>query len=133
MTGAPGGDGTADAPQATVWAWAEAWRRLDRDVLVDLFVGGATYVAVLSGPVDDLPRAFTAATRTWARCDVDDLRLSPATTDGDDAVVRAAYRFSGTTRGGRDVAYAATATFTLRRKPSEGWRITAFHESRARP
>jgi ketosteroid isomerase-like protein len=92
-------------------------------------------VAVLSGEVSDLRRSFVAATRTWADCRIDDLDTAVEAQSGDMAVVRATYRFSGTTRRGSAVSYAAAATFVLQRmRPADGngepaWLITRFHES----
>lgn len=116
---------------ATVETWAEAWRRLDAHEVTALFADDATYVAALSGEVTNLPRAFAAAARIWVTCLVDGLDAVVDAQSGDLAVVRATYRFSGTTRRGAEVSYDAAATFVLRRTPT-AWCITRFHESQRR-
>jgi len=113
---------------APVEAWAAAWQRLDAQEVTALFAEDATYVAALSGEVVNLPRAFAAAARIWATCQVDNLHAAVDAESGDVAVVRATYRFTGTTRRGAEVSYDAAATFVVRRTPA-GWCISRFHES----
>lgn len=119
---------TSSAPEATVAAWAEAWRQLDADAVFDLFTADATYVAALSGAVPDLRRSFTAATRTWTECRLDDLEMWPEGEDSGVASVRATYQFLGVTRRGTEVTYAAAADFRLRAIDGD-WRIQSFVES----
>lgn len=116
-------------PGDVVHRWVASWLELDATAVAELFAPDATYVSGRDGELDQLARRFRIAARSWRSVRIEDVSVDEPLTDGGLAVVAGRYRFSGTDRHDRAIAYSAAFTFVLRCEENGPWRIVRMHES----
>lgn len=116
-------------PADVVHRWVASWLALDATAVAELFAPDATYISGRDGELDQLARRFRIAARSWRSVCIDNLCVDEPVTDGGLSIVPGRYRFSGTDRHDRELAYSAAFTFVLRRIEDGSWRIVRMHES----
>jgi len=118
-----------EGPADVVRSWVTHWSALDAVSVTDLFTPTATYVSGQDGELDQLPRRFGIAARSWKSVKLEDVSIDDPLTDGGLSVVAARYAFRGVDRRGRLQSYSAAITFVLRRESSGTWKIVRFQET----